>query len=398
MTTNKPSRPGMKRPILWVLIICVLVLIGNELRKAKDEGLIPLNDFEEYWAASRIFLRGGNPYDALAMLAEQRALGWTQQKPLMMWNPPWTLPLLAPLSFLPFWTARALWFYISAALVLVAADWSWRQYGGRSSLRWISWIAALFFIPAGTSLFLGQITPLVLAGTAAFLWCEQKKRPFCAGIATLAIAIKPHLLYLFWIFLLFWILRERRWRILGGACAAFAVSSLVAVLVSPAVFVDYSRALVSPSGPEVWQTPTWGIALLMIFPAGGDWLRYLPSAIGALAASGMWVRWRDGFDWQRRFPIICLLSVVMSSFTWMFDWVVLLPVAVLVLCWFQTRPARLWWLVLGFLAIQTLLVLTPSIGKTNFYTIWMPPALWLLYWAGSRAQRQVQTTSKTESA
>ncbi len=388
----------MKRPSLWTLILCLLVLIGNELRKAKDEGLIPLNDFEEYWAASRIFLSGGNPYEASEMLAEQRALGWTQQKPLMMWNPPWTLPLLAPFSLLPFWTARALWFYISAGLVLVIADWFWRQYGGRRSLRWTSWIATLCFIPAGTSLFLGQITPFVLAGAAAFLWCVHKNRPFCAGIATLAIAIKPHLLYLFWIFLLFWIIRERHWRILGGACAAFAASSLIALLVDPVVFVDCFKALVSSSGPEVWQTPTWGIALHMIFPTAGDWLRYLPSALGVVAAFGIWGRWHDGFDWLHRFPIISLLSVVTSSFTWMFDWVVLLPVAVLMLCWFQARPARLWWLPAGLLAIQPLLVLTPGIGKTNFYTIWMPPALGLLYWAGRRAQRQVQTAGSAEAS
>lgn len=387
---KKPSTATKKKLILWTLILVMLVWHADELRKAKDEGLIPLNDFEEYWAASRIFLRGDNPYDASAVLAEQRTLGWAQQKPLMMWNPPWTLPWLMPLSSLPFWTARAVWFLVSLGLVLVIADWFWRQYGGRDSRRWVSWVATLLFIPVGTSLFLGQITPFVLAGAAAFLWCVQKKRPFCAGIATLPLAIKPHLLYLFWIFLLFWIVKEKRWRVVGGVCAAFAVSSLIVILVNPAVFVDYYRALGSPSGPEVWQTPTWGMALLMLFPNAGEWVRYLPSALGVIAACGLWRAWRHSFDWRRHFPIIALFSVTTSSFSWMFDWVVLLPVVVIMLCWFQAWPARLWWLLAGLLAMQPLLVISPGITKTNFYTIWMPPALWLLYWAGNRIQRRLQ--------
>ncbi len=378
-----PSLSSIRKAILGALI---LILLSWHAQQLSNEGKIPLNDFEEYWAACRILLAGGNPYDPSQILELQRNLGSTALKPLMMWNPPWTLPFLLPFCALPFWTGRFLWFLFNLALILLVADWFWIRFGGPSARRWISWLAAIFFIPVGTSLFLGQISALVLAGTAGFLWGVERRRDFWAGSATLAIAIKPHLLYLFWIFLALWIIKEKRGRVLLGALTAVVVFSLIVISINPAIFHNYMAALNSSSGPEVWQTPTWGVALLMLFPDAGEWLRYLPSAAGIIIACALWRSWSHNFNWVFYLPTISLLSVTTSSFSWMFDWVVLLPVVVLLLYWFQASPARLWWLITGLVAVQPLLVISPGITKTNFYTIWMPPALWFLYWAGYRGK------------
>jgi chromate transport protein ChrA len=132
------------------------------------------------------------------------------------------------------------------------------------------------------------------------------------------------------------------------------------------------------------------VALLMLLPKAGAWIRLLPSAVGVIVACCLWRTWRHNFDWENHFPVITLLSVTSTSFTWMFDWVVLLPVVILILCWFRASPARLWWLLGALVIMQPLLVISPGIAKTNFYTIWMPPALWLLYWIGYRTRPKVQ--------
>ena len=387
------STSSLRRLILGILILILLAWHAGDLGKSIDEGKIPLNDFEEYWAASRIFMSGGNPYDAAEVLKVQHALGSRDPRPLMMWNPPWTLPLLLPFCSLAFWTGRGLWFLFNLSLILLIADWFWCEYGGPAASRWMSWLSAILFLPVGTSLFLGQISPLVLAGAAAFIWGLRRKNDFCAGAGTLGLAIKPHLLYLFWVFFVFWLVWERRWKVLFGSLAALAASSLIVLWIRPSVFHDYLAALTSSSGPGIWQTPTWGVALLMLFPSAEGWVRYLPSASGVVIAGVLWLAWRGKFDWRRHFPVISLLSVTTSSFTWMFDWVVLLPVVILIVHWFQSRPGRLWWLAAGLLLMQPLLVISPGITRTNFYTIWMPPALWLLYWAGSRATRKLEPGS-----
>ena len=105
----------------------------------------------------------------------------------------------------------------------------------------------------------------------------------------------------------------------------------------------------------------------------------------------LWRSWQPGFDWLRQLPTILLLSVTTSSFTWMFDWVSLLPVVILALFWFNLQPRRLWWLLAALVVMQPLLVFSPAVSHTNFFTIWLPPALWVMYWAGYRSQQSVES-------
>ncbi len=393
---STPSFFSKKRLLLWSIILVLLLWHANDLRKTRDAGKIPLYDFIEYWAAARTFLSGGNPYSAAELVVAQRGAGWTDSKPIMMWNPPWTLPLLVPIAVLPFWVARGLWFLLNLALVLICADWFWRQYGGPDSRRWMSWLATLLFIPVGTSLFLGQISPLVLAAVTGFLWALRRNRLVLAGVFTLPLAAKPHLLYLFWLFLLLWIIKNRRWKVLLGALASMLVSSLFVVLINPPTFSNYLSSITSASGPQIWQTPTWGVAILMLFPGAASWVRFIPSLVGIAIAFSLWISWRHTFDWLRHLPTVILLSVTSSSFTWMFDWVILLPIVILILTWFQLQPRRRWCLLAALAMTQPLLVFSPAVSHTNFYTIWLPPTLWLLYWAGglSNASRERRRFAK----
>ena len=76
----------------------------------------------------------------------------------------------------------------------------------------------------------------------------------------------------------------------------------------------------------------------------------------------------------------------------MFDWLVLLPVVILMLVWVQDRPARNWWLLAGLIATQVLIVLSRHLldSYNDMFASWLPLALWLLYWLGLRQQRSNQ--------
>src|SRR5215471_2686853 len=65
------------------------------------------NDFVEYWAAYRLYREGRDMYDPAAVLEKERTAGWKEESPLMMWNPPWILPLIAPVGEADFDTAGA---------------------------------------------------------------------------------------------------------------------------------------------------------------------------------------------------------------------------------------------------------------------------------------------------
>src|SRR5258708_8054828 len=91
---------------------------------------LPHADFDEYWAAGRLNTAGANPYDAAAMLQEQRQAGWEESRPVMMYNPPWTLALAMPLGSLDIQRARSLWLIAQILICLWCASRLWALYGG----------------------------------------------------------------------------------------------------------------------------------------------------------------------------------------------------------------------------------------------------------------------------
>lgn len=360
-----------------------------QLSAAVSSGRVPLYDFVEYWSAGRVLLSGGDPYNSAEMLQIQRSVGWKAPDPLMMWNPPWTFIFVLPFAVMPYWTARGIFLLIQGAALVTAADYTWRRFGGPDRSRWIAWLAAVLYLPCMMALYLGQINPLVLAGLVGFLWATDRRNYFAAGAMTLPIAVKPHLLYLFWVFLLLWIWQERRWMVLVGLGVSLLVALSPVLLLRPSVVTSYFEALTSVRGPAIWMAPSLGVALMVAFSPMLVWLRFVPTLLGALCALWLCWRWRGVFSWDRHMIPVLLLSIVTTSFCWMFDWLVLLPVVLVILIRFQRSPGQNWWLLVGLLSTQVLVVLLRYLieGYNDFYTLWLPPALWLLYWLGLRQRR-----------
>jgi hypothetical protein len=372
-----------KKALYYVFALILLTWHLNSLRQMRDAGVLPLNDFIEYWSACTSFFEGGNPYNPKELLEIQRRVGWKEAQPQMMWNPPWTLPLLLPFAFLSYWTDRALFYLFSLLSVLLISDWFWLNYSGSRKWRFLSWLAVFLFVPAGKALYLGQISPLLLIGLWGFIWALRNRRETAAGAFLILLGIKPHVLYLFWVIILFWLIKERRWKIFWGGISSFAGLCLLVLIANPMIFSQYYHSLTSPFGPVIWQTPTWGAALLILFP-DSFWLQYVPSIIGLGVACIFWRRWRQNFAWDRHFPTLILLCVTSSSFTWTFDWIIFLPIITLILIRIEANPVHGWWMLAGLLAILGLAVFQAIVSHNYFHSIWLPPALWLVYWVGTR--------------
>src|SRR5262249_24652295 len=148
-----------------------------------------------------------NPYDLEAMEQVQREAG-REEDPILMWNPPWALPLVLPLGLLDLHTAHLVWLVLHLLVLLVAADLAWRLYGGPPRRRWLAQLLAATFVPPWLALIVGQIAPLLLLGAIGFLWCLARGWALAAGATAVLLAIKPHLAALFWVALALWAVRE----------------------------------------------------------------------------------------------------------------------------------------------------------------------------------------------
>ncbi len=220
---------------------------------------MPLHDFVEYWAAGQLNLQGENPYDPERVHQLEREAGRSSEG-ILMWNPPWTLALVMPLGLLDCRTAHLLWLALQFAVIAWCTDALWRLYGGATGRRWLAWLLAFTFLPTLFSLTAGQIAPLVLLGSVLFLVLLKQGRDALAGAATVLLAIKPHLSYLFWIALLLWSVRQRRWGVLGGGVLVGGAALAAALLCNPAVLGQYWHTFTSQP-PVQYRSPTLGTVL-----------------------------------------------------------------------------------------------------------------------------------------
>ncbi len=376
-------RPPRRSPSLVLLAggpLLVLVLLWLGWSLVNNPALLPPDDFVEYWAAGRLNAAGQDPYSPELLLPLQRLAGRDTDEAIMMWNPPWTLPLVMPLGLLPARVAQLLWLLVNLAAVLFCADWLWRFLDGPPKLRWLAWLLALTFLPTAFALQAGQITPLVLLGVVGFLRFHRING-WLAGACCLLIAVKPHLLYLFWPALWFWGIQQKRWGAFLGGLLTGAAALGVAIACNPSVLAQYHDAL-AHRPPEQWVSPTAGALLRLVFGEGHFWLQFVPTLAGLAWFVPHWLRHRRSWDWAEQTPLLIMVSLLTASYgAWPFDLVVLLLplLAVAVRVALRPSPVLLGTALACWTAVDGVALAMNLLHAPSFWFIWMTPAVLAAY-------------------
>jgi len=237
--------------------------------------VFPSRDFIEYWSAARVHVQGGDPYDGAQILPYQRAASGDpgRTEAVMLWTPPWTLPLYLPFGVLDPRSGHLLWLVVQTACVLWSSWLLWRSFGGAVGTGWRRAVWALIplglavsFAPVWWLVIYGQNTGFVLLGLAGFLSLRGKGFPLAAGAVGALTAVKPHLLALFGLALLLDASTRAGRRVLLGGLAALALGAAAALAPDREVFRQFADALDRPPTPESvplshWQVPTIGYKL-----------------------------------------------------------------------------------------------------------------------------------------
>ena len=282
-----------------------------------------LTDFIQYWSAAKVLLTGGDPYSAAALLDVQSALRPEADVAIRMWNPPWTLPLVAPLGLVSYRTAGVVFTTLSVAIALGTGYWLWRRFGGGELGAWLGAAVALIFPPMLLSIGMGQISPWLLVGVVAFLCFERRGSGILAGASLSLVLVKPHYLYLLVPALILHARQRRRWGSVWGLGAGLLGLTLLALLLNPDILAQYWSA-VADRPPSYFVAPSAGVLMRLLLGWERTWPALLPVAIG-----GLWLVWyaysvRDGLQWPRDLPTVMFASVITAPYGWVIDEVVFL--------------------------------------------------------------------------
>lgn len=364
-----------------ILGLAVIVLVWK-VSFVASHIKVPVDDFIEYWSASRLLLAGKNPYSTRELSLLQRPYTGSET-PLIMWNPPWVLSLLLPFGLLGYPASRWLWLIVNLGLLLFSVRWLWGRYvrweGSLGLASAATLVLAITFLPGPVVLSLGQIGPVILAGIVGFLSLVRREQYFKAGAVTLLIALKPHLLFLFWIVLLFWISKTRRWILAAGVATAMVVGTALPMLLYRDLIAGYLSLVASES---IFHHPSTTTGAFLRWMLGWEnvWLQLLPMVPGILWAALYWRRHGRDWDWDARMPVVLLVSVITACYGWVFDQTVAYPALFQAVGWIITagrRNERILAAVCYTLINLAGFVLI-GLGLNGVAYVWMAPA-WLVF-------------------
>jgi hypothetical protein len=305
----------------WLIVVIfgvtLLVWVGLSLPDLVDPRGKPIGyDFMSYWSAARLALdgRAAAAFDGAAITAIQHQAVPFLPNIWFPWHyPPIFLLVVAPLGWLPYPAALAVFVLGTAAL--------WAALVRRILPDRRAWIVAAA-APAGLITLIDGQNAFLTAGLAGFALLWLDRRPVAAGILVGLLAVKPHLAVLFPLALL----AEGRWRSIAAAALtvlALAAASLLAFGWDP--WAEFFRHLpvsqaMADQGAVPWGTmpSPYVFALSLGAPL---WLaRVLQAAAALVVAGSVWCVWRNpAAPFEAKAATLVAGSLMVSPYLFYYD-------------------------------------------------------------------------------
>ena len=317
-------------------MICSLFLLSVKNCLVVALALEPphLTDFIQYWSASKLLGNLQDPYNPSLMLDIQQQHFPTPTSPTMMWNPPWVLFFFEPVTRFSLPTATSFWAIFNVTFFLFSSILAWKIITCNFSLWSPIFIGLSFLFPIWNTVWFGQSSGLLAIASSLLYFALVTRRDFLAGLALALFTIKPHVIYLVALVVLWQVLREKRYRIIAGGAFMMTVFTLWSLYKSPASIQQWVEAM-SVNQEGAIKRVEWTVATLV----GGSRLAYsqlfgryplAPIAIipGLTAIVTLWllVSRRVHLDWKRSYLPLACLSLFTSPYGWVFDAAMLIPV------------------------------------------------------------------------
>ncbi|HET8965878.1 MAG TPA: glycosyltransferase 87 family protein [Candidatus Acidoferrum sp.] len=283
-------------------------------------------DYISYWAAGQFLIHGGDPYDAQKVLELEWQQGYAADRPVVVRNPPWSLFLFLPLGLVSAFWGWVLWTAALVAALVASVRLTWKTFGKTQESRSLCVVIGYTFAPVLGCLLAAQIGLLLLLGIVLFLVWEEK-RPFLAGAALLLPFAKPHLLVLFWLAFVIWVLLRKRFAVARGFAVSVVAATGMALIFDRASFQHYFHFLHTATIEGEFIPTLSGVLRLLLFRPYFR-MQFVPMALGLIWCVWYCVKHRTNWNWRSHGLTVMVVSILTTPYGWLTDEVVLMPAMV----------------------------------------------------------------------
>jgi hypothetical protein len=343
--------------ILLLLIIVGLFIFGNLQYTAKNPGG---NDFLVHWVGTQSFVKEGiSPYsDNVALRIQNLVYGRPAQAgehELRVAYPFYSVFIFLPFSLIDdFTVARALWMTALELLIIISTIMMIRMVNWKPKflITFLIIVFSLFWYHGLRSIINGNAVVLILFLIILSIYAIIHKQDELAGICLAFITIKPQVVFAFIIFLVFWSLSNRRYKVIFWFFGSLIALIVLGLFIMPTWPMEFIREVFRYPGYNPPGTPA--TALAEILPGIGRQLGIILSVVSALI---LLVEWFFG-RYSRENKFIWISSLTLAMGQWLNvqtdpgNFLIMFPAIILILRIIEDRWRNSGqWIILLFLSV-----------------------------------------------
>jgi hypothetical protein len=222
------------------------------------------NDFYSRWAGARAWwTQGISPYSDQASAQIEIGIygrrARPDEDPGPFAYPFYTVFLLAPLAFLPYAWAEAIWltlleFVLLGSVLGAASVVEWRA---PPALLAVTSVWAILLYHSARAILLGQFAVVIFAFVVATLLALRARHDILAGVLLALSTVKPQMIFLFVPLALLWAVARRRWRLVAGFAGAMMVLCGASFIAMPGWVGDFVTQMMRYPSYTAIGSPVW---------------------------------------------------------------------------------------------------------------------------------------------
>ena len=239
-TTNDTRKDPKSEKLLDFTILCAWLIVSISMAVIAYAQFG--QDFRGYYAAARVLLQGGNPYDYIQVaLILMDVTGRVGNNPF--YYPLWFGWFITPLALLPYQIARAIWMFLNLVIWIIGLA-RLQQLLDFPRKGWRTWSVNLLatFIFAWMTWKFEQTGILLFVLTVEAMLAHKNKQWTRMGIFLAAVLIKPNIMLIPVAILSLWLVRNRIFRPVIIMSALLIGLVIVTTIVTP----DWYQPILQP--------------------------------------------------------------------------------------------------------------------------------------------------------